>query len=364
MAISDSFDSTGKRVAIAIFVAMVVDGMDLQMLALALPSIAKEFQVSSVMAGALGTYTLLGMGIGGVLAGWLADRIGRVRVTWWAILTFTVCTTVIGFCNNVLASGRDAVHLRLRHRGAVQHRHPARHRVHAHGHPHDCAGDPPGWLVGRLCRGGPALGVHHAADRMAPAVLLCRGARRGSAVDAPLAPRPTELDRRTHRGPQDRCGEEAVREDVGRGPDPPDIPAVDDDLDCTPVRLLRRQHLVAELPRQGSERQLAEHGLVRRGHLRDDGDRQGAHGLPGRHRRPAAHVDGGRPADGHLPAATRLLRHAHERAVPAADLRLPVRCTLRGERDLPERELSGERPRYSPWRHRTTSAAWARRSRP
>ena len=50
------------------------------MLALALPSISKELQLSSVSAGALSTYTLLGMGIGGVLAGWLSDRIGRVRV--------------------------------------------------------------------------------------------------------------------------------------------------------------------------------------------------------------------------------------------------------------------------------------------
>lgn len=94
---TDSLDSTGKRVALAVFVALVVDGMDLQMLALALPSISREFQTTSVMAGALGTYTFLGMGIGGVLAGGLADRIGRIRVTWWAILTFTLCTTVIGF---------------------------------------------------------------------------------------------------------------------------------------------------------------------------------------------------------------------------------------------------------------------------
>ena len=34
-------------------------------------------QISRVMAGALGSYTLLGMGIGGVIAGWLADRWSR-----------------------------------------------------------------------------------------------------------------------------------------------------------------------------------------------------------------------------------------------------------------------------------------------
>jgi MFS transporter, AAHS family, cis,cis-muconate transporter len=85
-------------VAIGVFVALVVDGMDLQMLALALPSLTRELRLSTVEAGALATYTLLGMGIGGVLAGWLSDRVGRARVTWWAVLVFTACTGVIALC--------------------------------------------------------------------------------------------------------------------------------------------------------------------------------------------------------------------------------------------------------------------------
>ena len=93
----NGLDRTGKLVALGVFVAMVVDGMDLQMLSIALPSISKELHLSGVRAGALGTYTFLGMGIGGVLAGWLSDRIGRIRVTWWAVITFTACTGLIGF---------------------------------------------------------------------------------------------------------------------------------------------------------------------------------------------------------------------------------------------------------------------------
>ena len=90
-------DRTGKLVAVGVFVAMVVDGMDLQMLSIALSSISKELHLSGVSAGALGTYTFLGMGIGGVFAGWLSDRIGRIRVIWWAVVIFTVCTGLIGF---------------------------------------------------------------------------------------------------------------------------------------------------------------------------------------------------------------------------------------------------------------------------
>ena len=76
----DRLTPEGRWIAAAVFVAMVVDGMDLQMLSLALSSIAQELQLSSVSAGALGTYTLAGMGIGGVVAGRLSDRIGRMRV--------------------------------------------------------------------------------------------------------------------------------------------------------------------------------------------------------------------------------------------------------------------------------------------
>jgi AAHS family cis,cis-muconate transporter-like MFS transporter len=93
----DRLTPAGRWVAAAVFVAMVVDGMDLQMLSLALSSISKELQLSTIGAGALGTYTLAGMGIGGVLAGRLSDRIGRMRVIRWAVLTFTICTGIIGF---------------------------------------------------------------------------------------------------------------------------------------------------------------------------------------------------------------------------------------------------------------------------
>ena len=95
---TDTLDRTGRIVVFGVFVALVVDGMDLQMLALALPSMSKELNASRVMAGALSTYTLLGMGIGGVLAGWLSDRLGRVRITRWAVFTFAVCTALIALC--------------------------------------------------------------------------------------------------------------------------------------------------------------------------------------------------------------------------------------------------------------------------
>jgi AAHS family cis,cis-muconate transporter-like MFS transporter len=94
---ADSSTRTGAIIAFGVFVAMVVDGMDLQMLSIALPSLSKELHLTGVRAGALGTYTLAGMGVGGIIAGWLSDRVGRIAVVWWSVFTFTLCTTAIGF---------------------------------------------------------------------------------------------------------------------------------------------------------------------------------------------------------------------------------------------------------------------------
>jgi AAHS family cis,cis-muconate transporter-like MFS transporter len=82
----------------AVLIGLIVDGMDLQLLALALPSIMKELHLSNVSGGAIATLTFAGMGIGGILAGWLSDRIGRVRVVFWAIVVFSVGTSFISFC--------------------------------------------------------------------------------------------------------------------------------------------------------------------------------------------------------------------------------------------------------------------------
>jgi len=85
-------------VVTAILIGLIVDGMDLQLLALALPSIMKELHLSNVTGGAIATVTFAGMGIGGILAGWLSDRLGRVRVVFWAILVFSAGTASISLC--------------------------------------------------------------------------------------------------------------------------------------------------------------------------------------------------------------------------------------------------------------------------
>ena len=136
---SDSLDRTGRLVAIGVFVALAVDGMDLQMLSLALPSISKEFQLSTVTAGLLSTYTLIGMGFGGVIGGWLSDRIGRIRVVWWSVVTLYGRHWRDCLVEHVLGHRAAWFPVRLRPGLCLQHRHTAGGGVHAHPDSHDGA---------------------------------------------------------------------------------------------------------------------------------------------------------------------------------------------------------------------------------
>jgi AAHS family cis,cis-muconate transporter-like MFS transporter len=85
---------------IAVFAALVVDGMDLQLLNLSLPVLREEFGLTQVQAGSLSSITLVGMGIGGLLAGVLADRIGRVKVTIGSLVLFSVLTACLAFTHS------------------------------------------------------------------------------------------------------------------------------------------------------------------------------------------------------------------------------------------------------------------------
>ncbi|UTX51819.1 MFS transporter [Leucobacter aridicollis] len=82
---------------ISSFLGLFVDGFDLQMLSLTLPSLKAEWGLTNTQAGLLGTASLAGMGFGGVAGGWLADRYGRVRMAALMIILFSIGSFVLGF---------------------------------------------------------------------------------------------------------------------------------------------------------------------------------------------------------------------------------------------------------------------------
>lgn len=87
-------------VLISGFLGLMVDGMDLMFLSYSLPSLMPDLQLSKAQAGSLGSYSLLGMALGGVCGGWAADRFGRVRVVVWTIVVFSLGTAALGLTQN------------------------------------------------------------------------------------------------------------------------------------------------------------------------------------------------------------------------------------------------------------------------
>src|ERR1700747_396138 len=93
--------SAPERAAfVATFGGWMLDGMDVMVYSLVLPTLLAEWHISKGQAGVLSTVTLLLSSLGGWVAGILADRVGRVRVLKLTIFWFAFFTFLSGFAQN------------------------------------------------------------------------------------------------------------------------------------------------------------------------------------------------------------------------------------------------------------------------
>ncbi|MGF6919017.1 MFS transporter [Paraburkholderia sp. 40] len=94
--------SQGRWVLVFVlaYLALIADGADVMMYGLTLSRIKDDFGLTNVEAGALGSLTLLGMAIGGIVGGWASDRLGRVRVIAWALALFSLGAGMLGFTHS------------------------------------------------------------------------------------------------------------------------------------------------------------------------------------------------------------------------------------------------------------------------
>lgn len=79
------------------FFIILFDGYDLVVYGTVLPVLIEKWNLTSVEAGAIGTYGLFGMMFGAILFGTLADRIGRKNVIAITFLFFSLFTLLCGF---------------------------------------------------------------------------------------------------------------------------------------------------------------------------------------------------------------------------------------------------------------------------
>src|SRR5260370_17854762 len=88
-----------RSTLVATFAGWMLDGMDVMVYSLVLPTLISLWHISKGEAGLLGTAALLLSSLGGWLAGLAADRFGRAKVLQVTILWFAFFTFLSGFAN-------------------------------------------------------------------------------------------------------------------------------------------------------------------------------------------------------------------------------------------------------------------------
>jgi MFS family permease len=90
----------GRRAFAGAFGGYALDSYDYFTLPLSMVALAAYFGLDSGQTGLFTTVTLLASGIGGALAGVLADRAGRVRALMITVITYAIFTVACGFAPN------------------------------------------------------------------------------------------------------------------------------------------------------------------------------------------------------------------------------------------------------------------------
>ena len=91
-----------RRTLVAAALGWMLDAFDVMLYSLVVAHIMRDLNMSKQSAGLLNTLTLLASGIGGVLFGFIADRIGRTRALMFSILTYSVCSFASGLATSVV----------------------------------------------------------------------------------------------------------------------------------------------------------------------------------------------------------------------------------------------------------------------
>lgn len=92
--------NTWKIAFLFCFLALLVDGMDIALLGYTLVSLKTDLGITSLQAGALGSWSLAGMAVGGFLGGWACDKYGRVKVIAFSVISFSLLSGLIGLTHS------------------------------------------------------------------------------------------------------------------------------------------------------------------------------------------------------------------------------------------------------------------------
>lgn len=90
-----------KKTVVASVTGLTLEGMDIMFISFAMTLMINEFGVGLAAGGMMSTITNLGMLLGGVVFGILADKYGRVRVFTYTIILFAIGTALTAFATSI-----------------------------------------------------------------------------------------------------------------------------------------------------------------------------------------------------------------------------------------------------------------------
>lgn len=90
-----------NKAVVASVTGLTLEGMDIMFISFAMSLIVADFQINLTTGGFISSITNIGMLIGGIIFGILADKFGRVRIFTYTIFLFAIGTALTGFATNI-----------------------------------------------------------------------------------------------------------------------------------------------------------------------------------------------------------------------------------------------------------------------
>ncbi len=94
-----------KFVVAMVATALMLDGLDAQLLGLAIPALMRDWSLTRANLAPIAALSLIGMAIGATFGGWLGDRIGRRKGLILAVAVFGIATGLASQTHSLAAFG-------------------------------------------------------------------------------------------------------------------------------------------------------------------------------------------------------------------------------------------------------------------
>lgn len=90
-----------KKTVVASVAGLTLEGMDIMFISFAITMIIAEFNIDLATGGLISSITNIGMLLGGIIFGVLADKYGRVKVFTYTIILFAIGTALTGVATSI-----------------------------------------------------------------------------------------------------------------------------------------------------------------------------------------------------------------------------------------------------------------------